>query len=76
MIEKAKFNHVTRPKVEKVLQAVQNLSRKASLEFAQVPLQSQEAYELAAKGPLRPRGEEGVENTEEETVFYSLKVTI
>ncbi|XP_062853062.1 mitochondrial mRNA pseudouridine synthase TRUB2 [Trichomycterus rosablanca] len=54
VIERSTYEHVTHDKLEKVLAMIQGANQKALITYSQVDLQTQEAYELAVKGLLRP----------------------
>ncbi|XP_041094553.1 mitochondrial mRNA pseudouridine synthase TRUB2 isoform X3 [Polyodon spathula] len=54
LVEKTTFDHITRDKLEKILAVIQGTNQKALLAFSGVDLKSQEAYEMAVKGLLRP----------------------
>ncbi|MGH0153267.1 UNVERIFIED_CONTAM: hypothetical protein FKN15_045999 [Acipenser sinensis] len=54
LIEKTTFDHISRDKLEKILAVIQGTNQTALLTFSGVDLKSQEAYELAVKGLLRP----------------------
>ncbi|VDN60483.1 unnamed protein product [Dracunculus medinensis] len=49
------LDHVTRHKIEELLSIIETRYKKLSFELANVDLQSQEAFELSRKGPLRQR---------------------
>ncbi|KAM3825423.1 pseudouridylate synthase TRUB2, mitochondrial isoform 1-T1 [Vipera latastei] len=54
LIEKSTFDHVTREKLERIVSVIQGSNHKALLQWANLDLQTQEAYELAVKGLIRP----------------------
>lgn len=54
VIEKTTYNHITRDKLDRVLAMIQGSNQKALIMHSHVDLQSQEAYEMAAQGQLRP----------------------
>ncbi|XP_053329612.1 pseudouridylate synthase TRUB2, mitochondrial [Spea bombifrons] len=54
IIEKTTYGHVTRDKLERILAVIQGSNRKALLTHSHIDLKSQEAYELAVAGQLRP----------------------
>ncbi|XP_075227578.1 pseudouridylate synthase TRUB2, mitochondrial [Lycorma delicatula] len=54
VIEKAKFNRINRPMIDRWCAAMQASHQTKMFEMCGVDLQSQAAYELAVKGPLRP----------------------
>ncbi|KAM9305639.1 pseudouridylate synthase TRUB2, mitochondrial [Gastrophryne carolinensis] len=56
VIEKTTFNHVSREKFDRILAVIQGANQKALLLHSHVDLKSQEAYELAVQGQLRPMG--------------------
>uniref|UniRef100_A0A673XKX3 TruB pseudouridine (psi) synthase family member 2 n=1 Tax=Salmo trutta TaxID=8032 RepID=A0A673XKX3_SALTR len=56
LIERTTYDHITRDKLEKVLAMMQGSNQKALLTYSKVDMNTQEAYELAAKGKLRPHG--------------------
>ncbi|TVK90547.1 putative tRNA pseudouridine synthase 2 [Bagarius yarrelli] len=49
------LDHVTNDKLERVLAMIQGANQKALITYSQVDLSTQEAYELAVKGLLRPQ---------------------
>lgn len=56
IIEKTTYDHITRDKLEKVLAMMQGVNQKALLAYSNVDMCSQDAYDLAVKGALRPDG--------------------
>uniref|UniRef100_A0ABM5F747 Pseudouridylate synthase TRUB2, mitochondrial isoform X1 n=1 Tax=Pogona vitticeps TaxID=103695 RepID=A0ABM5F747_9SAUR len=54
LIEKTTFEHITREQMERVLSVIQGSNHKALLQYANIDLKTQEAYELAVRGLLRP----------------------
>ncbi|XP_044159725.1 mitochondrial mRNA pseudouridine synthase TRUB2 [Bufo gargarizans] len=54
VIEKTTYKHITRDRLERVLAMVQGANQKALLTHSHVDLKSQEAYEMAVQGVLRP----------------------
>ncbi|KAM4025152.1 pseudouridylate synthase TRUB2, mitochondrial isoform 1-T3 [Anomaloglossus baeobatrachus] len=54
VIEKTTYKHITKDRLDRVLAMIQGSNQKALLMHSQVDLQSQEAYEMAAQGQLRP----------------------
>ncbi|MBN3317386.1 TRUB2 synthase, partial [Atractosteus spatula] len=54
LIERTTYSHITRDKLEKVLAVIQGTHQRALLTYSGVDLQTQEAYDLAVKGLLRP----------------------
>ncbi|XP_029466679.1 mitochondrial mRNA pseudouridine synthase TRUB2 isoform X2 [Rhinatrema bivittatum] len=54
VIEKTTYDHVTRDKLERILAVIQGSNRKALLTHSRIDLKSQEAYELAVEGLIRP----------------------
>ncbi|KYO23227.1 putative tRNA pseudouridine synthase 2 [Alligator mississippiensis] len=54
LIEKTTFDHITSEKLERILAVIQGSNHKALLTYANIDLKTQEAYELAVKGLLRP----------------------
>ncbi|XP_072539200.1 pseudouridylate synthase TRUB2, mitochondrial [Salminus brasiliensis] len=55
VIEKSTYGHVTQDKLERVLAMVQGGNQKALITYSKVDMRSQEAYELAVRGMLRPQ---------------------
>ncbi|KAE8582166.1 hypothetical protein XENTR_v10019980 [Xenopus tropicalis] len=53
-IEKTTYDHITREKLERILAVIQGTNQKALITHSHLDLQSQEAYELAVQGKLRP----------------------
>ncbi|KAJ7999853.1 hypothetical protein DPEC_G00198710 [Dallia pectoralis] len=56
VIEKTTYDHITRDKMERVLAMMQGSNQKALLTYSHVDMSTQEAYEMAVKGELRPSG--------------------
>uniref|UniRef100_A0A8C5SDF3 TruB pseudouridine synthase family member 2 n=1 Tax=Laticauda laticaudata TaxID=8630 RepID=A0A8C5SDF3_LATLA len=54
LIEKSTFDHVTREKLERIVSVIQGSNHKALLQWANLDLKTQESYELAVKGLIRP----------------------
>lgn len=54
LIEKTTYDHITEEQLERILAVIQGTNLRALLEYSRIDLKSQEAYELAAKGLLRP----------------------
>ncbi|XP_034989258.1 pseudouridylate synthase TRUB2, mitochondrial isoform X1 [Zootoca vivipara] len=54
LIEKATFDHITREQLERIISVIQGSNHKALLQYANIDLKTQEAYELAVKGLIRP----------------------
>ncbi|XP_060613156.2 pseudouridylate synthase TRUB2, mitochondrial isoform X1 [Anolis sagrei] len=54
LIEKTTFDHITREKLERILSVIQGSHHKALLQYANLDLKTQEAYELAVRGLIRP----------------------
>nr|XP_032653593.1 mitochondrial mRNA pseudouridine synthase TRUB2 isoform X1 [Chelonoidis abingdonii] len=54
LIEKTTFDHVTRDKLEQILAVIQGTNHKALLMYSNIDLKTQEAYELAVEGLIRP----------------------
>ncbi|KAM3917163.1 pseudouridylate synthase TRUB2, mitochondrial-like [Leptodactylus fuscus] len=55
VIEKTTYNHITRDRLDRVLAMIQGANQKALLMHSHVDLKSQEAYEMAVRGQLRPK---------------------
>ncbi|XP_066521860.1 mitochondrial mRNA pseudouridine synthase TRUB2 isoform X2 [Hoplias malabaricus] len=55
VIERSTYDHVTLDKLERVLAMIQGANQKALITYSGVDPRSQEAYELAVKGKLRPQ---------------------
>ncbi|NWS72206.1 TRUB2 synthase, partial [Crotophaga sulcirostris] len=54
LIEKTTFDHITREKLERILAVIQGTNHKALLMHSNIDMKTQEAYELAVKGLIRP----------------------
>ncbi|KFP69384.1 putative tRNA pseudouridine synthase 2, partial [Acanthisitta chloris] len=54
LIEKTTFDHITREKLERILAVIQGTNHKALLMYSNIDMKSQEAYELAVRGLIRP----------------------
>ncbi|KAL7891489.1 hypothetical protein AOLI_G00009650 [Acnodon oligacanthus] len=55
VIERTTYGHVTQDKLERVLAMIQGANQKALITYSRVNLRSQDAYDLAVKGMLRPQ---------------------
>lgn len=56
VIEKATYGHIYRLSVEKMLGSIQASHQADSFVFSGIDIRSQEAYEVASKGIIRPHG--------------------
>ncbi|XP_064027327.1 pseudouridylate synthase TRUB2, mitochondrial [Pogoniulus pusillus] len=56
LVEKTTFDHITREKLERILAVIQGTNHKALLMHSNIDMKTQEAYELAVKGLIRPMG--------------------
>ncbi|NXI03065.1 TRUB2 synthase, partial [Pachycephala philippinensis] len=56
LVEKTTFDHITREKLERILAVIQGTNQKALLMYSNIDMKTQEAYELAVKGLIRPMG--------------------
>uniref|UniRef100_A0A8C8RRX6 TruB pseudouridine synthase family member 2 n=1 Tax=Pelusios castaneus TaxID=367368 RepID=A0A8C8RRX6_9SAUR len=54
LIEKTTFDHITREKLECILAVIQGANHKALVMHSNIDLKTQEAYELAVEGLIRP----------------------
>ncbi|XP_030062832.1 pseudouridylate synthase TRUB2, mitochondrial [Microcaecilia unicolor] len=54
VIEKTTYDHITRDKLERILAVIQGSNRRALIMHSKIDLKSQEAYELAVEGLIRP----------------------
>lgn len=54
LVEKTTFDHVTREKLDRILAMIQGSHQKALVMYSNVDLQTQEAYEMAVRGLIRP----------------------
>ncbi|XP_007194653.1 pseudouridylate synthase TRUB2, mitochondrial isoform X2 [Balaenoptera acutorostrata] len=54
LVEKTTYDHVTREKLERILALIQGSHQKALVMYSNVDLQTQEAYEMAVSGVMRP----------------------
>ncbi|KAI4503047.1 hypothetical protein M0802_002091 [Mischocyttarus mexicanus] len=54
LVEKSTFNHVRRVHIDKICASMQSSHQKKMFELCGVDIQSQEAYELAVQGLVRP----------------------
>lgn len=66
IIEKSKYEHVRRDRLEKLLASIQASHQSKIFDLSGVDPQSQEAYNLAVKGPFRPA-------TTEIPIIYGLR---
>ncbi|XP_055577030.1 pseudouridylate synthase TRUB2, mitochondrial isoform X2 [Falco biarmicus] len=56
LVEKTTFDHITREKLERILAVIQGTNHKALVMHSHIDMKTQEAYELAIKGLIRPMG--------------------
>ncbi|XP_068012217.1 pseudouridylate synthase TRUB2, mitochondrial isoform X2 [Melanerpes formicivorus] len=56
LVEKTTFDHITREKLERILAVIQGTNHKALLMHSGIDMKTQEAYELAVRGLIRPMG--------------------
>ncbi|XP_020019893.1 pseudouridylate synthase TRUB2, mitochondrial [Castor canadensis] len=54
LVEKTTYDHVTREKLDRILAVIQGSHQKALVTYSNLDLQSQEAYEMAVRGVIRP----------------------
>nr|XP_058928627.1 pseudouridylate synthase TRUB2, mitochondrial isoform X2 [Kogia breviceps] len=54
LVEKTTYDHVTREKLERILALIQGSHQKALVMYSNVDLQTQEAYDMAVSGVIRP----------------------
>ncbi|XP_058528434.1 pseudouridylate synthase TRUB2, mitochondrial [Ochotona princeps] len=54
LVEKTTYDHVTREKLDRILAVIQGSHQKALVMYSNLDLQSQEAYEMAVSGTIRP----------------------
>ncbi|XP_057355082.1 pseudouridylate synthase TRUB2, mitochondrial isoform X3 [Manis pentadactyla] len=54
LVEKTTFDHVTREKLDRILAVIQGSHQKALVMYSNIDLQTQEAYEMAVRGLIRP----------------------
>ncbi|XP_042537017.1 mitochondrial mRNA pseudouridine synthase TRUB2 [Dipodomys spectabilis] len=54
LVEKTTYDHVTREKLDRILAVIQGSHQKALVMYSNLDLQSQEAYEMAVRGMIRP----------------------
>ncbi|XP_071621894.1 pseudouridylate synthase TRUB2, mitochondrial [Heliangelus exortis] len=54
LVERTTFDHITREKLERILAVIQGTNHKALLMYSNIDMKTQEAYELAVKGLIRP----------------------
>ncbi|KAK1334091.1 hypothetical protein QTO34_005091 [Cnephaeus nilssonii] len=54
LVEKTTYDHVTREKLDRILSVIQGSHQKALVTYSNLDLQTQEAYEMAVKGLIRP----------------------
>ncbi|KAM5153300.1 pseudouridylate synthase TRUB2, mitochondrial [Mantella aurantiaca] len=55
VIEKTTFDHISRDKFDRVLAMIQGANQKSLIMHSHVDMRSQEAYDLAVQGQLRPK---------------------
>ncbi|XP_008577433.1 PREDICTED: probable tRNA pseudouridine synthase 2 isoform X2 [Galeopterus variegatus] len=54
LVEKTTYDHVTREKLDRILAVIQGSHQKALVMYSNVDLKTQEAYEMAMRGLIRP----------------------
>ncbi|XP_042193564.1 mitochondrial mRNA pseudouridine synthase TRUB2 [Callorhinchus milii] len=54
LVEKTTYDHITRDKLERIVAVIQGSHQKALLTYSGIDFKTQEAYELASRGLLRP----------------------
>ncbi|XP_043325647.1 mitochondrial mRNA pseudouridine synthase TRUB2 isoform X2 [Cervus canadensis] len=54
LVEKTTYDHVTREKLDRILAVIQGSHQKALVTYSNLDLQTQEAYEMAVSGVIRP----------------------
>ncbi|XP_028919668.1 mitochondrial mRNA pseudouridine synthase TRUB2 isoform X1 [Ornithorhynchus anatinus] len=54
LVEKTTYDHVTQEKLDRILAVIQGSHQKALVMHSRLDLKTQEAYELAVKGLIRP----------------------
>ncbi|KAB1280573.1 Mitochondrial mRNA pseudouridine synthase TRUB2 [Camelus dromedarius] len=54
LVEKTTYDHVTREKLDRILALIQGSHQKALVMYSNLDLQTQEAYEMAVSGLIRP----------------------
>ncbi|XP_037364038.1 pseudouridylate synthase TRUB2, mitochondrial-like [Talpa occidentalis] len=54
LLEKTTYDHVTREKLDRILALIQGSHQKALVMYSNLDLQTQEAYEMAVRGLIRP----------------------
>ncbi|XP_051022512.1 pseudouridylate synthase TRUB2, mitochondrial isoform X2 [Acomys russatus] len=54
LVEKTTYDHVTREMLDRVLAVIQGSHQKALVMYSNLDLKSQEAYEMAVQGVVRP----------------------
>lgn len=54
LVEKTTYDHVTREKLERILAMIQGSHQKALVMYSNLDLKTQEAYEMAVRGLIRP----------------------
>ncbi|XP_005580816.3 pseudouridylate synthase TRUB2, mitochondrial isoform X2 [Macaca thibetana thibetana] len=54
LVEKTTYDHVTREKLDRILAMIQGSHQKALVMYSNLDLKTQEAYEMAVRGLIRP----------------------
>ncbi|XP_038638120.1 mitochondrial mRNA pseudouridine synthase TRUB2 isoform X2 [Scyliorhinus canicula] len=54
LIERTTYDHITLERLERIIAVIQGIHQRALLTYSGIDLKSQEAYELASRGLLRP----------------------
>ncbi|XP_066112169.1 pseudouridylate synthase TRUB2, mitochondrial [Saccopteryx bilineata] len=54
LVEKTTYDHVTREKLDRILALIQGSHQKSLVMYSSLDLQTQEAYEMAVRGLIRP----------------------
>ncbi|XP_012576793.1 PREDICTED: probable tRNA pseudouridine synthase 2 isoform X2 [Condylura cristata] len=57
LLEKTTYDHVTREKLDRILALIQGSHQKALVMYSNLDLQTQEAYEMAVRGLIRPQSQ-------------------
>lgn len=68
VIERSTYHHIKQSALDRLLSSIQACHQSLTFKYSGIDVQSQEAYELASKGPVKPC-------TKSDSLIYSIKCT-
>jgi len=71
LVEKSTYDHVTREKLDRILALIQGSHQKALVMYSNLDLQTQEAYDMAVRGLIRPMGKSPMLVTGIRCIFFA-----